>query len=75
MLVMLLLFVKKSKNQLRIQNSSEVLLHQRAEVDWVDVNTDKKEGVPTSAFLIVQTFQPEINENLDRRTLLEVIRV
>ncbi len=35
---------EKAKNQLRIQGSINVAA-QRGEVDWVDVNTEKKEGV------------------------------
>ncbi|MCV6613836.1 MAG: 30S ribosomal protein S4 [Cellvibrionaceae bacterium] len=53
---------EKSKNQLRIQNSLAIAA-QRAEVEWVDVNSDKKEGtfkrVPDRADL-----PAEINENL-----------
>lgn len=53
---------EKSKNQLRIQNSLGIAA-QRADVEWVDVNTDKKEGtfkrVPERIDL-----PAEINENL-----------
>ncbi len=53
---------EKAKNQLRIQNSLNISA-QRADVEWVDVNTDKKEGVfkriPDRADL-----PAEINENL-----------
>jgi len=53
---------EKAKNQLRIQNAL-ALASQRADVEWVDVNTDKKEGtfkrVPDRADL-----PAEINENL-----------
>jgi small subunit ribosomal protein S4 len=53
---------EKSKNQLRIQSSLNVAA-QRGDVDWVDVNTDKKEGVfkrvPDRADLTA-----DINENL-----------
>lgn len=53
---------EKSKNQLRIQNSLGIA-GQRADVEWVDVNTEKKEGVfkrcPDRADL-----PAEINENL-----------
>lgn len=53
---------EKSKNQLRIQNALGIAA-QRGEVEWVDVNTDKKEGVfkrvPDRADL-----PSEINENL-----------
>lgn len=53
---------EKSKNQLRIQNSLAIAA-QRGEVEWVDVNSDKKEGtfkrVPDRADL-----PAEINENL-----------
>ncbi len=53
---------EKSKNQLRIQNSLGIAA-QRGDVEWVDVNADKKEGtfkrVPDRADL-----PAEINENL-----------
>ncbi|GAA5317493.1 MAG: 30S ribosomal protein S4 [Candidatus Pelagadaptatus aseana] len=53
---------EKSKNQLRIQQAL-TLAGNRAEVEWVDVNADKKEGtfkrVPDRADL-----PAEINENL-----------
>lgn len=53
---------EKAKNQLRIQSSLGIAA-QRADVEWVDVNTDKKEGVfkrvPDRADL-----PAEINENL-----------
>ncbi len=53
---------EKSKNQMRIQNAL-ALSGQRADVEWVDVNSDKKEGtykrVPDRADL-----PAEINENL-----------
>ena len=53
---------EKSKNQLRIQNSMGIAA-QRADAEWVDVNTDKKEGVfkrvPDRADL-----PADINENL-----------
>jgi len=53
---------EKSKNQLRIQNALGIAA-QRAEVEWVDVNSDKKEGtfrrIPDRADL-----PSEINENL-----------
>jgi small subunit ribosomal protein S4 len=53
---------EKSKNQLRIQNSLNIAA-QRADVEWVDVNSDKKEGVfkrvPDRSEL-----SAEINENL-----------
>ncbi len=53
---------EKAKNQLRIQNALG-LATQRAEVEWVDVNTDKKEGtfkrVPDRNDL-----SADINENL-----------
>ena len=53
---------EKSKNQLRIQNSLNIAA-QRSDVDWVDVNTDKKEGVfkrvPDRSDL-----SADINENL-----------
>ncbi len=53
---------EKSKNQLRIQNSLGIAA-QRGEVDWVDVNSEKKEGV----FKRVperMDLPAEINENL-----------
>ncbi|VUD51080.1 30S ribosomal protein S4 [Thalassocella blandensis] len=53
---------EKSKNQLRIQNSLGIAA-QRGDVEWVDVNSDKKEGtfkrVPDRVDL-----PAEINENL-----------
>ncbi|BFM14293.1 30S ribosomal protein S4 [Maricurvus nonylphenolicus] len=53
---------EKAKNQLRIQQALTVA-SQRAEVEWVDVNADKKEGtfkrVPDRSDL-----PAEINENL-----------
>jgi small subunit ribosomal protein S4 len=53
---------EKAKNQLRI-NQALALAGQRADVEWVDVNADKKEGtfkrVPDRADL-----PAEINENL-----------
>ena len=53
---------EKSKVQLRIQNSLGIAA-QRGDVDWVDVNSEKKEGVfkrvPDRADL-----PSEINENL-----------
>lgn len=53
---------EKAKNQLRIQNSLGIAA-QRADVEWVDVNSDKKEGtfkrVPERVDL-----PAEINENL-----------
>jgi len=53
---------EKSKAQLRIQNSLGIAA-QRGDVEWVDVNSDKKEGVfkrvPDRADL-----PAEINENL-----------
>jgi len=53
---------EKSKNQLRIQNALNIAA-QRAEVDWVEVNAEKKEGtfkrVPERDDL-----PPSINENL-----------
>jgi small subunit ribosomal protein S4 len=53
---------EKSKTQLRIQNSLSIAA-QRGEVDWVEVNADKKEGV----FKRVpdrEELPAEINENL-----------
>ncbi|HEY6529276.1 MAG TPA: 30S ribosomal protein S4 [Cellvibrionaceae bacterium] len=53
---------EKAKNQLRIQNAL-ALSAQRADIDWIDVNTDKKEGVfkrvPDRGDL-----SADINENL-----------
>lgn len=53
---------EKAKNQLRIQNALTIS-QQRADVDWVDVNTDRKEGVfkrvPDRSDL-----PADINENL-----------
>lgn len=53
---------EKSRSQLRIQNALGIAA-QRAEVEWVDVNTDKKEGtfrrVPDR-----EDLPQEINENL-----------
>lgn len=53
---------EKSKNQLRIQNALNIA-SQRTDVEWVDVNSDKKEGVfkrvPDRADL-----PADINENL-----------
>ncbi|HEY7774499.1 MAG TPA: 30S ribosomal protein S4 [Marinagarivorans sp.] len=53
---------EKAKNQLRIQNAMNIAA-QRADVEWVDVNADKKEGVfkriPDRSDL-----PADINENL-----------
>ena len=53
---------EKSKNQLRIQNALNIAA-QRADVEWIDVNADKKEGtfkrVPDRSDL-----PADINENL-----------
>ncbi len=53
---------EKSKNQLRVKNALEIA-QQRADVEWVDVNAEKMEGVykrnPEREDLPV-----EINENL-----------
>lgn len=53
---------EKAKNQLRIQNAL-TLSAQRADIDWIDVNTEKKEGVfkrvPDRGDL-----SADINENL-----------
>jgi small subunit ribosomal protein S4 len=53
---------EKAKNQLRIQ-SALTLSSQRADIDWIDVNSDKKEGVfkrvPDRGDL-----SADINENL-----------
>lgn len=53
---------EKSKNQLRIQNSIGIASH-RAEVSWIELNAEKKEGV----FKRVpdrEDLPAEINENL-----------
>lgn len=53
---------EKAKNQLRIQSSINIAA-QRGEVEWVDVNTEKKEGV----FKRVpdrNDLSADINENL-----------
>jgi len=53
---------EKSKSQLRIQNAIGIA-SQRADVEWVDVNSDKKEGVFKR--IPERTDLPaEINENL-----------
>lgn len=53
---------EKSKNQLRIQNAINIAT-QRGDCDWVDVNSEKKEGVFKRA--PERTDLPaEINENL-----------
>jgi len=53
---------EKAKNQLRIQNAL-ALSGQRADIDWIDVNSEKKEGVfkrvPDRGDL-----SADINENL-----------
>lgn len=53
---------EKAKNQLRIQNALNIAT-QRGDVDWIEVNVDKKEGVfkrlPERGDLAT-----EINENL-----------
>ncbi|MBC6906614.1 30S ribosomal protein S4 [Saccharophagus sp. K07] len=53
---------EKAKNQLRVQNALNIA-SQRGDVDWVDVNTEKKEGVfkrvPDRSDL-----SADINENL-----------
>jgi small subunit ribosomal protein S4 len=53
---------EKAKNQLRIQNAL-ALSGQRADIDWIDVNSEKKEGVfkrvPDRSDL-----SADINENL-----------
>ncbi len=53
---------EKSKSQLRIQNAMNIAA-QRSDIEWVDVNADKKEGVftrvPDRADL-----PADINENL-----------
>lgn len=53
---------EKSKNQLRIQNSLNIAA-QRGDIEWVDVNVDKKEGVfkrtPDR-----EDLSADINENL-----------
>jgi small subunit ribosomal protein S4 len=53
---------EKAKNQLRVQSAMNIAA-QRADVDWIDVNTEKKEGVfkriPDRSDL-----SADINENL-----------
>lgn len=53
---------EKAKAQLRIQNAL-TLAGQRSNVEWIDVNTDKKEGVFTRA-PDRSELPAEINENL-----------
>ncbi len=53
---------EKSKNQLRIQNALGIAA-QRGEVEWVDVNSEKKEGVFKRVPERVD-LPAEINENL-----------
>lgn len=53
---------EKSKNQLRIKNALE-LAGQRAEVEWVDVDANKMEGV-FKRFPEREDLPSEINENL-----------
>lgn len=53
---------EKAKNQLRIKNALEIA-SQRADVDWVDVNADKMEGV-YKRYPERQDLPAEINENL-----------
>ncbi|WP_347331098.1 30S ribosomal protein S4 [Marinimicrobium locisalis] len=53
---------EKAKNQLRIQNAL-TLAGQRSNVEWIDVNTDKKEGVFTRV-PDRSELPAEINENL-----------
>jgi len=53
---------EKAKNQLRIQNAL-TLAGQRSNVEWLDVNSDKKEGVFTRA-PDRSELPAEINENL-----------
>ncbi len=53
---------EKAKNQLRIQNAITIA-GQRSDVEWVDVNADKKEGVFTRV-PDRSDLPAEINENL-----------
>ncbi len=53
---------EKSKNQLRVKNALE-LAGQRAEVEWVDVDANKMEGV-FKRFPEREDLPSEINENL-----------
>lgn len=53
---------EKAKNQLRIKNAMEIA-SQRADVDWVEVNADKMEGV-FKRYPDRQDLPAEINENL-----------
>lgn len=53
---------ERSKSQLRIQGAL-ALSTQRAPVEWVDVNTDKLEGV-FRAYPMREELPQEINENL-----------
>ena len=53
---------EKAKNQLRIQNAL-TLAGQRSNVEWLDVNSEKKEGVFTRA-PDRSELPAEINENL-----------
>ena len=53
---------EKSKNQLRIKNALE-LAGQRSEVEWVDVDANKMEGV-FKRFPEREDLPSEINENL-----------
>ncbi|MGD8177347.1 30S ribosomal protein S4 [Marinimicrobium sp. ARAG 43.8] len=53
---------EKAKNQLRIQNAL-TLAGQRSNVEWIDVNSDKKEGVFTRV-PDRSELPAEINENL-----------
>ena len=53
---------EKAKNQLRIQNA-QTLAGQRSNVEWLEVNSDKKEGVFTRA-PDRSELPAEINENL-----------
>ncbi len=53
---------EKAKNQLRIQNAL-TLAGQRSNVEWIDVNADKKEGVFTRV-PDRSELPAEINENL-----------
>jgi small subunit ribosomal protein S4 len=53
---------EKAKNQLRVQNALSIAT-QRGDIDWLDVNSDKKEGV----FKRVpdrEDLSSDINENL-----------
>ena len=55
-LVMLLRFAKSLRISC-VLSSHLTLALQRGEVEWVEVNSDKKEGTPLNVLLIVPTCQ------------------